>query len=173
MRSRSAFRRLLPGRPNSGPQDAGDFPGFLQQGRVLLNPPLFEVFEPVDALVRLFESNMQLRSKRRTRSSLAGSSMVGPDRRRGSQKLTPGVLCLGARRQPTIEGQRGQREAASSLNEVPGRHGTGWKAIRVPRGYSGKSGLYFLNFALLTSLPTSYFRTFYFLRRSAWISTST
>jgi hypothetical protein len=163
MRTRSDERRMPARRADGGAQDACDFPGFLQQGRVFLDSAVLEEFEPVDALVGLFERDMQFRSKCRTRSALAGSSIVRPDRGRGSQKLTPGVLCLGIRRQPTIEAQHGQRKVACSFDEIPRRHGSRSRASGVPRENVSKSVQYFCNFAL-SDFPLNFvLRTFYFL----------
>ena len=166
MRSCSGVRRLLACRPDGGAQDAGDFPGLLQESRVLLNSTVLQVFQPVHALVSLFKGDMQLRSKRRARSALAGSSIIGPHRRCRSQQLTPGVLCHDARRQPTIEGQHGQREAAGSFDEIPGRHVSDSGARRVPRENVSKSLKYFRHFALsaLSDFPSHFvLRTSYFL----------
>lgn len=157
MKSCSAIWRLLAGRPDGGAQDAGDFPGLLQQSRVLLNSTVLQIFQPVHALVSLFKCDVQFRSKCRARAALASGAIIGAHRRRRAQKLTAGVVSLRACRQAAIEGEHGQREAAGSFDKIPGRHGTGWRAIRVPRGYSGKSRLHFPNFALSTSLPTPYF----------------
>jgi hypothetical protein len=163
MGSRSGVGRLLACRPNGGAQDAGDFPGLLQESCVFLNSAVLQVLQPVNAFVSLFECDVQLRSKCRARAALASGAIIGAHRRGRAQKLTAGVVSLRARRQAAMEGQRGQRETASSFNEVPGWHGTGARAIRVPRESVSKYIKYFRYFALFDFPSHFVLCTFYFL----------
>ena len=64
-------------RLNGPSQDARELTGFLQERHVLLDAAVFQVLQPVHALVGFFKRDLQLRAERRPRSTFSGCTIVG------------------------------------------------------------------------------------------------